>query len=288
MSKATRKYLINGALHSEVNGDFLSFNRAFRLGDGFFETIRVVDGELPFWGAHLARIEAAAEVFGMVLPPYMTKDFFHKSLTELIKSVNVETGGRLRLTIYRDGGGAYAPDTDRAGYVAEVLPHYPNRFVLEDKGAALEIYPGGVKVRDRFSGFKVMGNQLSIQAARHCKQWGIDEAILVNAEGRFAETTSGNIFVVKEGIVRTPALSEGGVAGVMRMVVINTCVESGIPIFESELVESDLITADEVFYTNAVSGIKWVSRFRDKRYFHNLSDRLVEEINRRISGRVYV
>jgi len=288
VSKKTQKYLINGAICPGASANFLSRNRAFRLGDGFFETLKVVDRKMPFWNAHMARMEAACKLFGMEIPETMSPDFLLKSVQSLIEENGLESGGRLRITVFREGGGAYAPETDQAGYVAELTPHYPNHFVLDDRGASLEIFRKAYKIPDAYARFKVMGNRLSIDAARYSKSKGCDEAVLINADGRFVETTSGNLFTVKNGRIKTPSLKEGGVAGVMRMAIINLCLDLGVPIFEGELGEKDLLQADEVFFTNAIAGIKWVAGFREKRYFHNMSGKLVSEMNRRISGKVEV
>lgn len=288
MSVTRPKYLINGYLSEGPESDFLSRNRAFRLGDGFFETIRVVDGHIPFWDAHFKRLSATCRALRMEMSPVFETKFLRRSLQELISAQQIREGGRLRITVFREGGGAYTSETNRAGYVAEVDPYFPNRFVVPDRGASLGTFTDLPKIPSKLSKFKLMGNHYSLQAAAWAKAENFSEAILLNDSGRIAETTSGNIFTVKGGKVRTPALKEGGVAGVMRMTLINICLQEGIPVYESDLDETDIIAAEEVFFTNAIVGVQWVSSFRHKRFYHKLSDFLVDALNERVKTEVEV
>ena len=125
-----------------------------------------------------------------------------------------------------------------------------------------------------------MGNHVYIQAAVWAQANNLTDALIINDHNRIIEATSSNVFIVKNGALHTPAVDSGCVGGVMRMAVINAAIREGIPIFESEIDVNDIIFADEVFLTNAVAGISWVGSFRNKRYYHKLSDRLIAKINR--------
>ncbi|MCZ4408428.1 aminotransferase class IV [Cryomorphaceae bacterium 1068] len=288
MSLTQPKYLINGYLSEGAESDFLSRNRAFRLGDGFFETIRVVDGHIPFWDAHYKRLSATCKALRMEMSPVFESKFLRKSLQELISAQQIREGGRLRITVFREGGGAYTSDSNRAGYVAEVVSYFPNRFVVPDRGASLGTFTDLQKTPGKLSKFKLMGNHYSLQAAAWAKAEKFSEALILNDSGRIAETTSGNIFTVKGGKVRTPGLKEGGVAGVMRMALINVCLQEGIPVYESDLDETDILAAEEVFFSNAIIGVQWVGSFRHKRFYHKLSDFLVDALNERVKSGVEV
>jgi len=157
MSVQQPKYMINGYLSEGAESDFLSRNRAFRLGDGFFETIRVVDGHIPFWEAHYKRLVATCKALRMELSPVLKSDFLLRSMQELISAQQIREGGRLRITIFREGGGAYTSDSNRAGYVAEIVSYFPNRFVIPDRGATLGTFTDFSKTPGKLSKFKLMG-----------------------------------------------------------------------------------------------------------------------------------
>jgi branched-chain amino acid aminotransferase len=89
------------------------------------------------------------------------------------------------------------------------------------------------------------------------------------------------LFLLRDDQIFTPATEEGCIPGVMRT-VMNSCFPStGKKIITNvPLVVSDLLSADEVFLTNAVDGIRWVGAFREKRYYREFSQQLVKILNR--------
>lgn len=84
---------------------------------------------------------------------------------------------------------------------------------------------------------------------------GYDEAILLNEHGRVAEGSGENLFIVRDGMLLTPPLSEGVLQGVTRDVVMRFAVDLGIPLEEAPLLRQDLYTADEAFYTGTAAEI---------------------------------
>ncbi|MBL4707582.1 MAG: aminotransferase class IV [Flavobacteriales bacterium] len=93
------------------------------------------------------------------------------------------------------------------------------------------------------------------------------------------EATSSNIFLVIKGVVYSPPSEEGGVSGVMKRVVLNKLSQIGVNYQEKHLKVSDLKLADEVFVTNSIDGVKWVSSYQSKRYFKKISSQLLRAIN---------
>ncbi|RNJ75550.1 MAG: branched-chain amino acid transaminase [Nitrosopumilus sp. B06] len=89
---------------------------------------------------------------------------------------------------------------------------------------------------------------------------GYDEAIMLNIHGKVAEGSAENIFVVRDGVIQTPPLSSGGLAGITRDSVIRIIREDGKTIVEQDLERDDLYAADEVFMTGTAAEIKSVTR----------------------------
>ena len=272
--------VLNGNLYPELSPEFFIKNRAFRLGDGFFETLRVIHGSVNLWDAHYARIVACCKALQIEIPSVFSSDFMLTSIYKLLKQNGVNAGGRIRITLFREGEGAYTPLSNRLGFVIEAKVIHQREFLVKDQGVSIDIYTGLKKSITQLSPFKLMGNHVYIQAAAWAKANNLGDALIINTENRIIEATSSNLFIVKNGTFHTPAISSGCVGGVMRMAVINAAVREGLPIFESEIDMNDITFADEVFLTNAISGISWVGSFRNKRYYHKLSDKLTEKINR--------
>ncbi len=84
---------------------------------------------------------------------------------------------------------------------------------------------------------------------------GYDEAVLLNEHGRVAEGSGENIFVVRDGVLMTPPLSEGVLQGITRDTVITFAKDLDIPFVETPLLRQDLYTADEAFYTGTAAEV---------------------------------
>lgn len=272
--------VFNGSYYEELSHDFYINNRALRLGDGFFETIRVIHGRVHMWDAHFARAVACCKTLHLEIPSVFTSDFILSSIYKLLEKNEIMAGGKVRIHFFRDGSGTYTPQTNRMAFLIEAHAIHPREFLVKDQGLSVEVYPEMKKIPSRLSPFKILGNHIYIQAAVWAVANGYHDALVLNHQNHIIEATASNVFVVKNGSIFTPPVSSGCVGGVMRMAVINASIKLGISTFESDLDLDDIIYADEVFLTNAIQGISWVGGFRNKRYYHKLSDRLVHKLNR--------
>lgn len=282
MMKSNAAILHNGTLTTAEDAEARFLNRALRLGDGFFETIRVINGRPHAWNAHYARIVSCCRVLSLEPQPHMDSEFLIRAIHRLLQEHNAPNA-RLRLTFFRQGAGAYSPETNRLGFVGEVVPLEEGDFQVKDEGLHLGLYTDLKKHRGPLAPFKLLGNHVYIQAAIWAARHHFDDALVCNEDGEIIEATASNIFLVRNGQLHTPPASSGCVGGVMRMSVLNAAMEAGIPCFETQVDEADILSATEVLLTNAVRGITWVRSFRDKRYFHKVGDLLTSELNRRHS-----
>lgn len=116
-------------------------------------------------------------------------------------------------------------------------------------------------------------------AAINATERKLDDVLISNDRGGILESSSCNIFVVSNGVLYTPGLEEGCLAGTMRMQIINLALNNGIKVYECNILPQNLLAADEIFFTNAIRGVNWVSGYRTKRYFNNMSRRFVALLN---------
>jgi 4-amino-4-deoxychorismate lyase len=92
-----------------------------------------------------------------------------------------------------------------------------------------------------------------------CAEWddpGIGEGLMLSTDGRLISATAANLFMVEAGRLVTPAIRDCGVAGIMRQVVLAAATDRGLPADVEDVHPDRLATADEVFVTNAVIGIR--------------------------------
>ncbi|OFX12009.1 MAG: 2-keto-4-methylthiobutyrate aminotransferase [Alphaproteobacteria bacterium RIFOXYD12_FULL_60_8] len=238
---------INGRLVPFEDASIALNDRGFTLGDGVFETLRVRNGVPLRREAHLARLQSGSALLGIPCPT---------DLSEAMDSVLAANGhgeGVMRLTLTRGPGprGLLPPDPPHPTVVIAVTPLPPPmpavRAVIAETTRRNEHSP-----LCRCKTLNYLDNVLArLEAERH----GANEAILLNTEGLLAETTVANLFVVKDGAVLTPRLSDGALPGVLRGVLI-----PALKARECGLTVEDLLTADEVFVSNSlgVRPVLWV------------------------------
>src|ERR1700752_181412 len=94
-------------------------NRAFRYGDSLFETIRVVEGKIMFLPDHLRRIKIGMTVLRMNIPAKFNAENISRLITELIEKNKIPNDARVRLTIFRNEGGFYAPQPNDISFLVE-------------------------------------------------------------------------------------------------------------------------------------------------------------------------
>jgi branched-subunit amino acid aminotransferase/4-amino-4-deoxychorismate lyase len=254
-------------------------NRGFRYGDGLFETMRMCNGKLKFADLHADRLRAgmkALKIDGSIL----LDDYFLKQKTaELCKKNKLKDNVRFRLSVYRAGDGLYTPNSNKFGYVLEASALHEDNYELNKKGLIIDVFDELTKPVNSLSNCKTSNSLLYVMAGLYKKQHRLDDAFILNQHGFLCESISSNIFVVYDKQIYTPALSEGCVAGVMRNVVMGMARAHDIAVIEAQINPEILKAAEEVFITNAISGIRWVMGYGRKRYFNEITKLLSAKLN---------
>ena len=254
-------------------------NRAFKYGDGLFESMRLMKGQLKFADLHADRLQRGMKA--LKIDGYSQMDtWFLKEKVDQLAARNKIKHGRLRLTVYRDAEGLYTPSQNKMGYCLELQPVDEPRYFLNDKGLIMDIFTELPKPTNYLSNIKTCNSLIYVMAGLFKSQNRLDDVFLLNQNGSLCEAGHSNIFVWYKSNLYTPALSEGCIEGVMRQVVIKLAKQTGIPFTEAQINPDILYEADEVFLTNATKGIQWVMGFGVKRYFNQLSKGLMAELNK--------
>ena len=285
---AKGEYIILNGEMLGTNQPFMKDNRAFRFGDGVFESIRIVNG-LPYnLQFHIERMLEGANIISLDIPNHFSADYFKGQIKSLIEKNNIQAGGKVRISLFRDGEGAYFSKSNKAIFFIEAS-HLPNNyFILNENGLMVDIYSDVNKSVNILSKYKSINSLLPIMAANFAKANKLQECFILNAKGKIIESISSNIFIVSNGVLYTPPLEDGCIGGIMRMNVINTAIENGITVYENTLSPQNLLAADEIFLTNAIQGIQWVGGYKSKRYFNKFSKKILELINQRESKDILV
>jgi branched-subunit amino acid aminotransferase/4-amino-4-deoxychorismate lyase len=254
-------------------------NRGHVYGDGVFESIRIMNGVPINLDNHIKRMLEGAKAIKLRIPVYFSTSFFEERILELCKLSSISEGGRCRISLDRISGGAYKPDSNDAVFFIEVYPYESNNFELNAKGLEIDQFTDIKKQKNCLSTYKTKSGLIYVMAAVNAVEKNLDDVLIVNDKGSILESSSCNLFVVSNGVLYTPGIDEGCLAGTMRMQIINLAVANGVKVYECTILPQNLLAADELFFTNAIRGINWVGGYRTKRYFNNMSRKFVALLN---------
>ncbi len=272
------------------NGDFTRkdqlridpSNRAFRFGDGFFETIRCAQGK-PLWMKyHFNRILKSMDLLKLNIKYFSDQKSLEHIITHLLEINDQQQGVRLRISFFRDASGNYKPNKNDLGMLIETFTLDHLRYKSNNTGLMMGIFEDMIKNNDPLSHLKTSSALIYVLASVYAESKKWDDCFLLNESGFIAEATSSNVFMVKNNQLFTPDLDQNCVAGVMRNVVADIASHNGYKISECALHAQDLLKADEVFLTNTINGIRWVKGLGVKRYFHEIAEKIVFLINKEV------
>jgi 4-amino-4-deoxychorismate lyase len=243
--------LINGRTPTDRNHALAFDDRGLQYGDGLFETALLTGGRIRFLEEHLERLRAGCERLGIVCPD---RDL-------LLKDLGLLTAGRgegiLKMVVTRGAGAR--------GYRADGQAE-PTRIVALFPVPAAATMPGqGIEVRwcmmrlgrnPALAGIKHLNRLEQVLAQSEWNDPRIAEGLMLDTEGELVAATAGNLFLVRGGTLCTSDLRYCGIRGVMRGRVIVAAKTAGIPVEEQPLWPADLESAEEVFVTNAIRGMR--------------------------------
>jgi branched-chain amino acid aminotransferase len=272
-------YLINGEFCADSALPFSHFNRGFLYSDGFFETVRICNGIPQHLALHWNRISSSLRAHRMENKQGLTEKQLGQRLQELCERNAIKQGGRVRITIFRNGGGRYRPESNEMAWIATAEPLQDNLLISEEKGLNVDLYSGMQKQVNPLSNFKNLSSNLYIQAALWAEEEGLDDALIQNEACDVIESSHSNLFLVSNGALYTPGLDSGPVGGIMRASTINLALRQGYKVYECNITPKEMMAADEMFLTNTIRGIQWIARFKDRRYFHTTSKELLKLMN---------
>ena len=270
---------LNGSIISSDHQIFTVSNRGFRYGDGLFESMRYMNGELKFPDLHIDRVLKGMKILKLENGFHLDSWFLREKVDELARRNKIGPNARFRLTVFRDSGGLYSPDSNKMAYVLESQSLDDSQYTFNNKGLIIDVYDELTKPVNILSNLKTCNSLIYVLAGIFKNQHKLDEVMILNQYGFLCESISSNVFVVYDRKLYTPSLNEGCIGGVMRQVVMRLAIENGIELIEAQVNPDILNEADEVFITNAAKGIQWVMGYNSKRYFNEMSKFLSEKLN---------
>ncbi|TNE80785.1 MAG: hypothetical protein EP332_06070 [Bacteroidetes bacterium] len=248
-----------------LNGTFYStdqimsaYNRGLHFGDSVFESILVINGMVQLWEQHYARLLQGAATLGFDFQPWWTEDYFKFEIRKSVKE-NKLSSARVKLSLFREDGTRYTPNTDKASYLIMMESLESEPYALKPEGLQAGIFEDILKPINALSGFKNGNSLLYVLAGRKARNEAWGTILLLNEKGQVCESGNGNVFLFRDGVVSTPSIESGCVAGVMRLHLIQLMQQAGWKVEEREIPKSELDMADEIWTCNASGGIQYVN-----------------------------
>ena len=257
---------LNGAILAADEAKIKVTNRAFRYGDGLFETIRMFDGRAIFFDLHWQRLQDGMTQLGFDSPPN-----FREQLTEGISKLTENQGNyRIRIQVWRADGGLYRPSDHQPQFLIETSPLDSSVFQIPELGLKLDIHEGLHPPSGQLAGLKTTAALPYILAANYAHNRGLDDLLLTNPDGSIADGSRGNIFIVlNNGNIATPLDFQCGIHGTMRRLVLLFCQENDIVIAPKITSYEIHLAGVEAFLTNAISGVLPIESIGNTRFWQN-------------------
>lgn len=232
-------------------------DRALHYGDGLFETIAVIKGVPLFWDAHLARLRRGAAILNIPMPP---PSLWYDDLQHVLNGVPAYPRLFVKLLLSRGAGWGYGSSGAGPARRYLWLSQWPERDVhYWEPGISATICPVALLTGAPYLGVKSL-NRLNQVVARDALTPEYAEGVMLDHSGVLREGIMSNLFWVKAGIVYTPELADGGIAGIQRGAILEWLRAHGVPTMLGRYRAAALQEADEIFFSNSLIGI-WPVRY---------------------------
>jgi len=253
---------INGRLTGRKKAKISIFDHGFLYGDGLFETMRGYNGKVFRIDEHMARLFAASRILKIKIP--YSRTFLKNSISRLVKKLKSKNT-YVRIAVTRGEGkiGLNPALCKKANVILRLTAFnsYPGFYYR--KGIKAAISSVRCNNYSPLSSIKSNSYLNNILALVEANKKGRDEAIMLNADGFVAESTTSNIFMVKGARLITPGTNEGLLPGITRGIIVKLASTIGLKVKEGRISISALKKAEEIFLTNSIGELRGIVKIDD-------------------------
>ena len=259
--------LHNGEIHPTSEKLVSPGKVGYLNGWGVFSTIQVAGGVLFAYERHWARMRRDALLLNVPFPE--EPDDLRAQLLALVEA-NQAYDATLRVAVVRNRGGLF--EGDQIGRDYDVVA-FTTGLTEWGAGVRLAVQRQARHSGCPFAGTKILSWSFNLAWLEEARKRGFDEVILLNERDEVSECTSANLFVARDGEVRTPPLDSGCLPGITREILLELAGSAGIAAREQPLRLADLYKADAVFITSTTRGLLPVVAIEDTDISHDESAR---------------
>ena len=271
---------INGAILENSKAYLSVDNRGFAYGDAVFETIKVNSKPL-FWEAHYFRLMASMRILRMEIPMHFTPEFLESQIMDLVNTQSEKAKSyRVKLIVFRATGGYYTPTSNSVKFTISLAPLDSDIYNSHTDSCEIELFKDYFIAPNLLSTLKTNNKAINVVGSIFAKENNYDNCLLLNTNKNIIEALNGNVFLVKDNVIKTPPLADGCLKGIIRDQLIDMISKSdNYDLIETSIAPFELQKADEIFITNVIQGIKPVTKFRKKPYTTEAAKKFQNKLN---------
>ena len=238
-------------------------NRAFKYGDGIFDTLKFENNTLYFLEDHYFRLMSSMRMLRMKIPMDFTLEYYEKQIRLTLLANDLNKSARIRVNVFRVNGGLYTPKSNEVSFTIEVKALNQERI----EQVEIELFKDFPLSSGLLSTIKTNNRIVNVLGSIFAKENAYQNCILINEKKEIVEALNANIFLIRGNEVLTPSLETGCINGVIRKKIIEGIKKhQTFTISELSISPFDLLKVDEVFLTNSINEIQSVHTYRKKVY----------------------
>ncbi|HEY8733395.1 MAG TPA: aminotransferase class IV [Puia sp.] len=275
MNNSNLSINFNGHLVDPATPVATAFNRSLRYGDGLFETMYWDGRQVKNLEFHLDRLFRGLTTLLFDLSDGFSRTFISQEILKLGEKNSSAIQARIRLNVFREDGRILLPEKNKPVFIIE------SSNIPEEGHAPLRltVFKGDTKSTGILSNLKTNNYLLNTVALQFAKDSGFDDALILNSRGNICEASSSNIFMIQKGILFTPALTQGCVAGTKRRELLEILPGLGFQVEETIISKEMVFEMEEIFLTNAIRSVRPVICIDNTYYSRELTGILVRLLN---------
>ncbi len=244
-------------------------NRAFKYGDGIFDTLKFQNKHLYFIEDHYFRLMSSMRMLRMKIPLNFTLEYYEAQIKKTLSENGIQDKGRVRVNVFREGGGYYSPISNNVSFLIET----DSFTIREHINYEIELYKDFQTASGLLATIKTNNRIINVLGSIYAEENEYQNCILLNEKKEIVEALNANIFLIKGNEVFTPSLDSGCINGIIRKKLIECLQKHEIfTVSETQISPFELLKADEVFLTNSITGIQSVDQYRKKHYSKEKSE----------------
>lgn len=258
----------------------LANNRGLLYGDAVFETLKIVNNKVLFLEDHYFRLMSTMRMTRMEIPMDFTMEYLEEQVLLLATANNCVVSARARITVFRNQGGNYMPDTNSISFVIATVVLENHKYAIEKSNYEVELYKDFYTPKHLLSTLKTTNKMINVIGSIFAKENELDNCLLLNEDKNVIEALQGNLFMLIDNKLITPPISDGCLNGIMRKQIIAIVKKlDNIEFIEQSISPFELQKADELFITNVIKGIQPITKYRKKEYSSNFANKVLLQLN---------